>query len=287
LTFLIFLGFINAVAILAAPTGGGPVTHVTGPSSRVAIQLVEGNYIEFAFSLMTLVGFSFGGVLSGVMVGNIQFRLKKSYGSVLLLESVLLVVSAVVLDVFKETQYTRWVWILVAVAAGMQNAICTSFSGAVVRTTHVTGIATDIGLILGFAFRYRWIHKKEYSDHWKLLVFVPIWVCFIAGGIIATVIRAAMGQNLKHYSLTIPAVTMGIFSILYLTVIYRRAPKDDGSHKLLARRTITPMGAVGDNSYKAPLLPQEEGVRLDEDPDLPSLDPATNHIVLEDHDHDE
>jgi hypothetical protein len=96
-----------------------------------------------------------------------------------------------------------------------------------------------------------------------------------------------MGQNLKHYSLTIPAVTMGIFSILYLTVIYRRAPKDDGSHKLLARRTITPMGAVGDNSYKAPLLPQEEGVRLDEDPDLPSLDPATNHIVLEDHDHDE
>jgi uncharacterized membrane protein YoaK (UPF0700 family) len=94
LTFLIFLGFINAVAILAAPTGGGPVTHVTGPSSRVAIQLVEGNYIEFAFSLMTLVGFSFGGVLSGVMVGNIQFRLKKSYGSVLLLESVLLVVSA-------------------------------------------------------------------------------------------------------------------------------------------------------------------------------------------------
>ena len=74
--------------------GGGPVSHVTGPSSRVATWLVEGNYTEFAFTLMTLVGFSFGGVLSGVMVGNIQFRLKKSYGSVLLLESVLLVVAA-------------------------------------------------------------------------------------------------------------------------------------------------------------------------------------------------
>lgn len=75
-------------------TGGGPVTHVTGPSTRVATWLVEGNYVEFAFTLMTLVGFSFGGVLSGVMVGNIQFRLKKSYGTVLLLESILLIVAA-------------------------------------------------------------------------------------------------------------------------------------------------------------------------------------------------
>lgn len=95
-----------------------------------------------------------------------------------------------------------------------------------------------------------------------------------------------MGQTYKHYSLTIPAVTMGLFSILYLTVIYRRAPKDDGSHRLLARRDTTPLGVVAGGAYMAPLLPQEEGVRLDEDPDLPSLDPATNHIVL-DHDHDE
>lgn len=117
-------------------------------------------------------------------------------------------------------------------------------------------------------------------------MFIPIWVCFVAGGILATVIRNAMGDNLKHYALTIPAVTMGIFSILYLTVIYKRAPKDDGTHKLLARRETTPMVAIGDNSYRAPLMPREEGVALDEDPDLPSLDPATNHIPLDDH-HDD
>ena len=148
---------------------------------------------------------------------------------------------------------------------------------------HLPGIATDIGLILGFAFRYRWIHKKEYSDHWKLLVFFPIWICFIAGGILAAVIRKAMGRY-EYYSLTIPAITMGLFSILYLTVIYRRAPKDDGTHKLLARRKTVVLDTVGDNSYTAPLVPAEEGVSLEDDPDLPSLDPATNHIHLDHHD---
>jgi uncharacterized membrane protein YoaK (UPF0700 family) len=92
LTFRTITGYINGVALLTP--GGGPVSHVTGPSTRVATWLVAEEYTEFLFALMTLIGFSFGGVLSGVMVGNIQFRLKKSYGSVLLLESVLLVVAA-------------------------------------------------------------------------------------------------------------------------------------------------------------------------------------------------
>merc|ERR1719191_1161741 len=38
---------------------------------------------------------------------------------------------------------------LVSAACGLQNGMATSYSGAVIRTTHVTGIATDVGLISG------------------------------------------------------------------------------------------------------------------------------------------
>ena len=38
---------------------------------------------------------------------------------------------------------------LAAAACGLQNAMCTSHFGAVVRTTHVTGTLTDLGSTLG------------------------------------------------------------------------------------------------------------------------------------------
>ena len=38
---------------------------------------------------------------------------------------------------------------LVAAACGLQNAMCTSHFGGIVRTSHVTGTVTDLGSILG------------------------------------------------------------------------------------------------------------------------------------------
>lgn len=40
---------------------------------------------------------------------------------------------------------SRYIYMLVSCGCGIQNAMCTTFSGAVVRTTHMTGITTDIG----------------------------------------------------------------------------------------------------------------------------------------------
>ena len=39
--------------------------------------------------------------------------------------------------------------VLVAAACGLQNAMCTSHFGAIIRTTHLTGTVTDIGSTLG------------------------------------------------------------------------------------------------------------------------------------------
>jgi uncharacterized membrane protein YoaK (UPF0700 family) len=42
---------------------------------------------------------------------------------------------------------------LASAACGLQNAMATTYSGAVVRTTHVTGLFTDLGLHLGAVLR--------------------------------------------------------------------------------------------------------------------------------------
>jgi uncharacterized membrane protein YoaK (UPF0700 family) len=65
---------------------------------------------------------------------------------------------------------------LASAACGLQNALATTFSGAVIRTTHVTGIFTDFGIMLGAKLR------GEEFDKRKGLLFLLIIIGFISGG---------------------------------------------------------------------------------------------------------
>lgn len=69
---------------------------------------------------------------------------------------------------------------LISLGCGLQNGMCTTFSGAVIRTTHVTGILTDIGLILGQATFY----PRTRKHLWKLKVLLPLYIAFCIGGFI-------------------------------------------------------------------------------------------------------
>jgi uncharacterized membrane protein YoaK (UPF0700 family) len=72
--------------------------------------------------------------------------------------------------------------ILVSYSMGLQNALFTNFSGAVVRTTHVTGLLTDIGIHFGHWIR----HRQKTKEFWRVQVLLPIFIGFVSGGIIGT-----------------------------------------------------------------------------------------------------
>ena len=61
-------------------------------------------------------------------------------------------------------------------ACGIQNAMATKYSGAIVRTTHLTGIFTDLGIMFGTVFRGEAVDKR------KALLFLIIISGFIFGG---------------------------------------------------------------------------------------------------------
>lgn len=69
---------------------------------------------------------------------------------------------------------------LVCLGCGLQNGMCTTFSGAVIRTTHVTGTLTDIGLIIGQAI----FHKQTRKHLWKLKILIPLYISFCCGAIV-------------------------------------------------------------------------------------------------------
>ena len=58
-------------------------------------------------------------------------------------------------------------------------ALTTTYSGAVIRTTHMTGLCTDIGNIVGQACR-----KNSTAEVWRLKVHVPLLLGYCFGGLL-------------------------------------------------------------------------------------------------------
>jgi len=81
---------------------------------------------------------------------------------------------------------------------GLQNAIVTKISRAEIRTTHMTGVITDLGIELG-----RWMYWNRGSgegdpvraDRDRLAVLGTILGLFLAGGIAGAAAFKALGYG--------------------------------------------------------------------------------------------
>ncbi|HSU65452.1 MAG TPA: DUF1275 family protein [Tepidisphaeraceae bacterium] len=128
------------------------VSNMTGNVTALAKSTAEGTPRGiFAFGSMVLA-FLFGAATSAVMTESARRRGSASkYVLPLAVEAILLTV--VLLGIRRYYPITGagvmpglaigWV---AAIAMGLQNATITKISGAVVRTTHLTGVITDLGL---------------------------------------------------------------------------------------------------------------------------------------------
>ena len=79
-------------------------------------------------------------------------------------------------------------------AMGLQNSLVTKISNATVRTTHLTGLFTDLGIELSQLFFYREIPARE-----KLFTSIKLRLTiisfFFAGGIVGGVFYSAIGLH--------------------------------------------------------------------------------------------
>lgn len=136
-------GAVNASGFLAV---GAYTSHVTGHVARMGDALAEGRYGLAAASLSLVGAFLAGAVAASALVERAKKQWRALYAVPLLLEASLLATFALwVGDTSKNELETVS---LLCAAMGLQNALVTRLSGAVIRTTHLTGIVTDIGIEL-------------------------------------------------------------------------------------------------------------------------------------------
>ncbi len=159
---------MNAVSVGFFKT---PVSHMTGAISHLGVDLAEARGWDSLSSLSIVLGFMAGAVLAGAMIGSKRLMPGRRYGVALMGEGVLIGVATWLL----LTQH-RLGLPLVAMACGLQNAMTSSYCGLLIRTTHITGTMTDIGVMIG-----HWIRHREIT-RWKLGFMAALATAFGLGG---------------------------------------------------------------------------------------------------------
>ena len=191
-------GMMNAIGFLGFEHQA--VTHLTGTTTLFGAAIAAGDADKALRLLAVLFAFVFGAVVSAMIVEDSTLRLGGRYGVTLALESVLLFASV---PLFKHQQLAGM--LLAAMACGLQNAMATTYSGAAVRTTHLSGMFTDIGIALGHALRGMPLQKR------RLLLSVLIIVSFLIGGVLGTLAFLRIGYD----ALLIPATLTGVVGVGY------------------------------------------------------------------------
>lgn len=197
-------GALNAGGFLAI---GQYTSHMTGMLSSAADNLVLGHLPLVVTAFLSILSFAFGAASTAVMVNYARRNyVGNIYMPALLVESLLLLVFGLMganlhMHEFVDLSLTA---ALLCYVMGLQNALITKISNAEIRTTHVTGLFTDIGIELGKLFY--WNRQAADARDWqvlanraKLRVHLSLVASFFIGGV-----AGALGFKHAGFSATIP-----------------------------------------------------------------------------------
>jgi uncharacterized membrane protein YoaK (UPF0700 family) len=181
-------GIVNVVGFLGFEHQA--ITHLTGTTSMLGAAIASLDGGEILHFVAIIGSFLTGTVLSGFIIQDSALQLGRRYGAGLLLESLLLCLAVPLL-----TRGSILGLYSAACACGLQNAMASTYSGTVVRTTHVSGMFTDLGIFLGHALRGLPVDAR------RLSLCVVVISGFLCGGIAG----AVAFRHLAYATLFIPA----------------------------------------------------------------------------------
>ena len=185
-------GFVNSSGFVLLGTF---TSHVTGSVGRLANDLAAREWGAAALASVFVVAFFAGAFLASLLVHAQGFRISRAYGSALLIECAVLG-SFVVIALAGRFEHARALDAEAAqlcFAMGMQN----SLSGAVVRTTHLTGVVTDLGIEA--ARWHYWLLSLRHATSAtrpslvKAVLLITILTAFTVGAICGALFTAHRG----------------------------------------------------------------------------------------------
>jgi uncharacterized membrane protein YoaK (UPF0700 family) len=181
-------GAINAGGFLVV---GMYTSHMTGFASMISDMLVLGSFTVAIGATGALLAFVAGAACTAVLVNWArQNHLRSEYALPLLLEAGLLLVFGLLgATLNRQTPFAVPLTVLVlAFTMGLQNALVSKISASQIRTTHMTGVITDMGIELGKLFYWnqgaRPPELQVRANRIKLRLYAMLLGAFMAGGVV-------------------------------------------------------------------------------------------------------
>jgi uncharacterized membrane protein YoaK (UPF0700 family) len=201
-------GAANAGGFLAV---GQYTSHMSGVVSALADNAALGDIALLIAGLGSLLMFLAGAATSAILINWGRRRGAQSkYAMPLILEAVLLLFFGLLGTNLEQHRllFAPATVGLLCFVMGLQNAMITKISKAEIRTTHVTGIVTDIGIELGKLIYWNraqtWpVSEKVMADRVRLRLLGSLLGMFLVGGL-----AGAFGFKHIGFVVTVPLAAM-------------------------------------------------------------------------------
>jgi len=205
-------GFVNSGGFVLIGTF---TSHVTGSVGRTSIDLATGNFGAAISALLLVLSFFLGAFGASLVIEGSSEHMPEAYGFALLLQALVLAVFVFIAGFAPATDPRALdaQAAILCVAMGMQNSLVTRLSGAVVRTTHLTGIMTDLGIEAARWYRWRRACSgmpalfsgrvmPEKPVRQQSLLLLTIMLAFLLGALVGGLLTL----RASRWSMVLPAV---------------------------------------------------------------------------------
>lgn len=215
-------GIVNVGGFLAVQR---MTTNVTGHFAFFVDEIFKLNFLEGFVYFLYIFFFFLGSFMSNLIVEIISKKNDRFiYIIPTIIESIILLLLAV-FGQFLISQNPNLLACSLLFAMGLQNSLVTTISNATVRTTHLTGLFTDLGIELSQLFFYKQQDQKDklYSS---IKLRLNIITFFFLGGLLGGILYS----TLKLYVLAIAATVLlvgVIYDDLKLKIMMQNRNQDD------------------------------------------------------------
>lgn len=200
-------GIVNVTGFLAIQQ---LTTNVTGHFALFIFDFENFKFWKASIYFLFIIAFLFGSFASGFMIEMFKETKRLNVFVLPTLLEVAILLAVIIFYNITAVSYPGVIACALLFAMGLQNSFVTKISNAVVRTTHLTGLFTDLGIELSQLFFPHSHHIDKIKATIKLRIFIISF--FFFGGITAGFFYSGLGW--KSNTLILAAIIL-LASLFY------------------------------------------------------------------------
>lgn len=217
-------GNVNVIGFLAVQK---LTTNVTGHFAFFVDEIFKLNFWQGVLYFLYIIFFLAGSFVSNFIAEVIfQKNERHIYTLPVILECVLLSAVAAFENSFIQ-QHPDIIACCLLFAMGLQNSLVTQISNSVVRTTHLTGLFTDLGIELSQLLFYKMpAQRKKLLSSIKLRLIIILF--FFTGGICGGMLYANTSNKALFISVAVLAAGLVYDAVKFRFIILKRKISSTG-----------------------------------------------------------